>query len=234
MKQLCMLCLVALVGASACAPNSGPIQISKFFPGNLCAIPLETDPYIYSGDLDVVGGAEFWMGATVVLTQSSTGTSGELAVNGTVLEPATRDAPILDTVYVTYSSKPKLQGFKDFSYPIRVNFNADGLAALSAFNIIGPEAADALGAVQQDSTLELFASVEFRGFMKRQGNRVTTGPNVFPIHVHRSTVACGSYRKGFSCSYPGQEAKTSLYCCDGAGGCGVFGSPGCSTTPGCF
>lgn len=238
MKHVTMLGFLVLV-SSACAPNYGPVHIDNFYPGNGCAIPKTADPFMIRGELDVVGGAEFYLGVIMTSLMGSGGNAGELVVNTTVLETAGtpgHDAPIMDSVFVTYSSKPKLSGFKDFTIPIRAGFDDQGLAAVSAFNIIGPETAAALGAVQQDTDVELTASIEFRGYMRRQGNRITTGPNAFPIHVYRSNISCGSYRKGFSCNYPGQarESLSAQYCCDGIGGCGTFGMTSCYGVEGCF
>jgi hypothetical protein len=239
-RSLAILCF-ALVTTSGCTPNPGPIKALNFYdPGGGvgCTPPKTSDVFLYQGSLDVAGGAEFFVGTIVQNVLAGTaGQAGDLvASNGTILESSGRDAPIIDTIVVSYSSKPKLSGFKEYRIPVHILFDSTGFANLGAFNIIGPDAAAALDALQPSSdpadSVILYATLEFNGFMQRQGNRISSGPNVYPIIVHRTNAPCAVYRRapGSTCTFPGQEGTTGNYCC----ACSAFGATDCLAIDGCF
>ena len=247
MNKTIALSLFALL--AGCTPNPGPIRLVNFYDPQVigCAVPKPTDQFLYAGELDVAGGAEFYLGALVEsILNTTAGQSGDLALsNGTILEAAGRDEPIVDSIVVSYASKPKLTGFKDYSIPVHVHFDTTAIpaqASLGAFNIMGLDAANALDAMQPSTdpadAVDLTTTIAFTGYMSRQGNRITTGPNTFPIHVTRSTITCPKdFKRAVTCVYPGQIKDVANYCC----ACLTFGSAACSGTdgkstaePGCF
>jgi hypothetical protein len=218
------LMTAAALLASGCAQNAGPLYINKIFPIQTnCAYPEDIKTvFISDGVLDVApGNAQFWAGIEILggvnIIQPA------VVVGNRTVEPAKRDRPIFNQVVLSYTSKPRLAGFKTAYLPRSYPVNADG-QVLTYENLISPQAASVLDNIPASNEptdgVDLKVSITFNGTLSGSNAPVTTGPLEFPIRVVRSeTGTCSKFRHGYpGCNYPGQSymsQRIGLECCDG-------------------
>ncbi len=235
------LLAILLLGVASCAPSSSPLQILNFYsPTDACEPPKEADSFITSGDLDVVGGAAFYVGFRLESNLTSSGTADDLVVGGTTLEKASREAIVINNVNLKYRTDPPLAGLPadagadaPLSLVIRGG-TASGVSS-SSFNIIrGDTIVNALKTVTKAQTpFTLWVDVKFEGYLERGTFKLASETRSFPITIERSGLACTRYRTFDGCGYPGQSSAVTNhpYCCETI--CGDAGTTVCGVT-GCF
>lgn len=233
MNRSILLSLSFAVVVLGCAPQPSPLRIEKFIPVDaLTCIPASTDGAANGGSLDLAPqGTPSFHVALSILGADSFGTPAIVLSDGTELEPKNRNQPILDSLVFTYTSRPASLGLKlDAAEVARaIPVNKDGTAGIDNVNILSPQVADELlNKMAAGDEADIDVAVEVRGHMSGNGNTITTGPLVFPIHVYFSDATmCSSTIVQSSpgeCSYPGQSTSgPATVCCAAL----LPGTPGC-------
>jgi hypothetical protein len=232
MNRSILFSLSFAVLVMGCAPQPTPLRIERFLPvdGLTCA---SNDKASASGgllDLAPQGTPSFHVGLIVVGANAFQTEEIKLS-NGTVLEPQDRNRPVLDKVVFTYTARPTSLGLKlDAAEVSRsIPILDDGTAVVANINLISPQAADELlSKMAAGDEADIDVAVEVRGRMSGNGNAITTGPLVFPIHVYYSdpSQCAGPVVQSLpgECSYPGQSTdRPATVCC----GSLLPGTPGC-------
>ncbi len=220
--------LTASMVLASCAENPGPLFIKKFYPmSEECGHPDDLDEvFVGNGRLDVAPGeAEYWIGIQVAGGDRIL--QAPVVVGGRTMEATNRDHPLLNEMVLTYSSKPRLAGFKTARMPVFAAFNETG-EVMMINHILSAQAALILDNLPSSSDpadgTDLTVTVEFRGELSQSHSPITTGPADFPIRVVRSETAnCSKLSKLRSpCTYGGQSfnysVQPTLVCCDGQPG----------------
>ena len=233
MNRSILLSLSFAVVVLGCAPQSSPLRIEKFIPVDaLTCIPASMDDIANGGSLDLApqGTPAFHVGLNI-LGADAFATPAIVLSDGTELEPKNRNQPVLDSIVFTYTSRPTSLGLKlDAAEVARaIPVLKDFSAGINNVNIISPQVADELlnkMAVGDEADIDV--AVEVRGHMSGNGNAITTGPLVFPIHVYFSDATkCSStivQSNPGECTYPGQSTSgPATVCCAAL----LPGTPGC-------
>ena len=193
MKQLPLKSLAVLLIAG-CAAQPGPYAIEKFWPVGTCtgtiSAPAE-NVYMPAGDLDVGPGApvSYVVGTTITGTASQS----DITVNGTNMEAANRNHGIVKQVLISYKLSRSL-GTAPKQYVTNQTIPLTG-ATVAVVDLISPELGqiliDGLSATPDLSdTVDVTATVEFRGEYSGDGHAFTTGSQDFPIHVYKTGDNC--------------------------------------------
>jgi len=226
------LLLVSLaVSVLGCAPQPSTMRIEKFAPvDSVTCVPLDADAIANGGSLDLApqGTPAFHVALSIVGAQFAT--PAIVLDDGTEIEPQDRNQAVLDRLVFSYTARPTSLGLKleaaEVSRSIPI---IDGVGSLDNINILSPQVADELlNKMAAGDEADIDVAVEVRGHMSGNGNTVTTGPLVFPIHVYFSDATmCSSTIVQSSpgeCSYPGQSTSgPATVCCAAL----LPGTPGC-------
>lgn len=231
MNRTFLLLVSLAVSVLGCAPQPTTMRIEKFAPvDSASCVPLDADAIANGGSLDLApqGTPSFHVGLSIV--GAGFFTPAVILSEGTEIEPQDRNQAVLDRVVFTYSARPTSLGLKleaaEVSRSIPV---LDGVASLDNINIISPQAAEELlNKMAAGDEADIDVAVEVRGHMSGNGNAITTGPLVFPIHVYFSdaTTCMGPIVQSTAgeCTYPGQSTTgPATVCCAAL----LPGTPGC-------
>jgi len=194
MKHTPFKLLVSALLMAGCAAQPGPYQITKFWSVNSCDAIGIPDQSVYTpaGTLDVGPGGPvtFLIGTTITGSVAQEG----ITVNGTNLEPPNRNQGVVKQVVVDYKLSRSLgQSPKQFVDPQTIPVQG---ATAAVVQLISPELSDLLinglsASADLSDTVDVIATVEFRGEYSGDGHAFTTGTQDFPIHVYKSGDGCG-------------------------------------------
>lgn len=194
MKPISPKLLVAGLLLAACASQPGPYSILKFWPITTCDVitPPGDNVYIGAGTLDVGPGApiSYVVGTTITGTITQPGS----AVGDTTLEYPNRNHGVVKQVVITYKLSRSL-GTAPKPYIVPQTIPLTGTTA-AAVELISPELADLLinglsATPDLSDTVDVIATIEFRGEYSADNHTFTTGAQDFPIHVYKSGDGCG-------------------------------------------
>ena len=189
--------LAALLGLAACAPNPNLVTFDMFSvkPGPTCdsMAPTDTDPLVIAGSVDLAAGAAF----LVKMRITSNVTTTSVKVGDSTLEPADRDAIVLDDMVLSYTTSPKRSSLNGKEEHVKVGGSGVKKSAFGIINIIGPVGVAAMtdaDFVQASSSTDPAADkvlvtvgVEIKGHLSGSGQTWSTGKYFMPLTVVRST-----------------------------------------------
>ncbi len=217
---LLFACLMA--AGSGCAPNSGPIYISRFLPmPDDCNFGTAAVAGVFKsgGSLDVAPGAPQYFVA-LELAGGANVQSTAVTGGGQTIEPANRNRAIINEFVITYTSTPKVTNLptKEYHLATSVRFDSTTNIADMGINLLSPEASQALDGIETGKSYRLIVTINGIGSMSGSGGRFTTGETTFPITVYK-----GEYPKcktlqvlTSACNYNGQDrGGAPPACCDG-------------------